>query len=396
MLTGSVLAGGVLHPLMERSNPLQNFMKQIWSTIGVASRGAAGSGVVLLLLMIAAGPVQADPRVQSRGDTTPPAIVVAPKGITPPAPLAAKRPPATAKINAEAARTARLSRINAVRSWGYQLASLSLAAAQASPYGMLVVDATTGLDTGKPFTRDEVERLKRAPDGSRRLVISYLSIGESEDYRGYYAKEYEEEEAPDWLMKENPQWKGNRLIRFCEKGWQQTILGDENGRNVYSGDEPSPLYRLLELGFDGVYLDRVDVYGEIAKECPDGANKMVEFVSKLSAHARKRDPEFLVILQNAEELLAHPKMIDSIDAIAKESLFYGGDMGQGKNPAAQVQAVIADLRLAKAAGRAVFVVDYVNDKGRNADAVSRIRAEGFVPYIGPRKLDRLWLPGVQF
>ena len=353
-------------------------------------RALAGSVAGSLCLLTVWGAAYADPGPQSPSKSAPPRV------ITPPAPQQAKRSPAAAKINSEAARTARLARINAVQSWGYQLASLSLTAAQTSPYGMLVVDATTGLDTGKPFTKEEVERLKRAPDGSRRLVISYLSIGESEDYRGYYAKEYEEEEAPDWLMKENPQWKGNRLIRFCEKGWQQTILGDENGRNVYSGDEPSPLYRLLELCFDGVYLDRVDVYAEITKECPDGANKMVDFVSRLSAHARKRDPEFLVILQNAEELLSHPKMIDAIDAIAKESVFYGGDMGQGKNPPAQVQAVLANLRLAKSAGRAVFVVDYVNDRTRNADAVSRIKAEGFVPYIGPRKLDRLWLPGVQY
>ena len=380
---------------MERVNPLRTYSPQIGSTLRILSRLFAGSAGAICLLMAASG-AQADPRTQARAETAVPSIVSPPKSIAPPAPQQAKRPPAAAKIAAEAARTARLSRISAVHSWGYQLASLSIAAAQSSPYGMLVVDATTGLDTGKPFTRDEVERLKRAPDGSRRLVISYLSIGESEDYRAYYAKEYEEEEAPDWLMKENPQWKGNRLIRFCEKGWQQTILGDENGRNVYSGDEPSPLYRLLELGFDGVYLDRVDVYAEIAKECPDGANKMVEFVSRLSEHARKRDPEFIVILQNAEELLVHPKMIDAIDGVAKESLFYGSDMGQTKNSPAQVQAVLANLRLAKTAGRAVFVVDYVNDRARNADAVSRIRGEGFVPYIGPRKLDRLWLPGVQF
>jgi cysteinyl-tRNA synthetase, unknown class len=317
---------------------------------------------------------------------------------TAPTSLAAVAPNTDGKDATQlSARKARLNRINGVKSWGYQLASLSLPAAQASPYGMLVVDATTGLDTGKPFTREDVERLKRAPDGSRRLVISYLSIGEAEDYRAdYFSPEYMEEEAPDWLMKENPQWKGNRIIRFCSEGWQKTILGDENGRNVYSGDAPSPLYRLLELGFDGVYLDRVDVYGEITKECPDGANKMVDFVARLASHARKAEPGFLIILQNAEELLTHAKMVETIDAIAKESLFYGDDMSQNKNATGQVNAVLANLRRAKNAGRAVFVVDYVTDKSRNADAVRRIRAEGFVPYIGPRNLASMWLPGVQF
>jgi cysteinyl-tRNA synthetase, unknown class len=300
-------------------------------------------------------------------------------------------------MSAKEATAVRLQRIGAVKSWGYQLAGLSVDAAAASPYGMLVVDATTGLNADRAFTRQEVERLKTAPDGSRRLVISYLSIGEAEDYRpDYFSPEYMEEDAPDWLMKENPQWKGNRIIRFCHEGWQRTILGDENGRNVYVGDEPSPLYRLLELGFDGVYLDRVDVYGEIRKECPDGEAKMIDFVARLAAHARKKDPTFLVILQNAEDLLAHTRMVETIDAVAKESLFYGEDFSQNRNNASSIEGTLALLRRAKAAGRGVFVVDYISDRQRTADARKRIEAERFVAYFGPRKLDALWLPGANF
>ena len=359
--------------------------------------GSKGSNDLALALIALAACLCAPLNVARSGQSSP-AMPIPPMnaGIQPPAPKPAVRPTPPVIPGAQASAI-RLKRINAVTSWGYQLASLSLTAAQQSPYGLLVVDATGGLDTGKPFTRDEVERLKHAPDGSRRLVISYLSIGEAEDYRAdYFSPEYMEEEAPDWLMAENPHWKGNRLIRFCEEGWQKTILGDENGRNVYSGDAPSPLYKLLELGFDGVYLDRVDAYAEITKECPDGARKMVDFVARLAAHARKKDPGFLVILQNAEELLANPRMIAAIDAVAKESLFYGGDMSQRKNARAEIDAVLANLRLAKAAGRAVFVVDYVTDHARAAEAVRQIAAEGFVPYIGPRNLADMWLPGANF
>ncbi|MBX9925971.1 MAG: endo alpha-1,4 polygalactosaminidase [Hyphomicrobiaceae bacterium] len=287
--------------------------------------------------------------------------------------------------------------MNAVTSWGYQLASLSLDVAAASPYGLLVVDATAGLAPGKAFMREDVERLKRAPDGSQRLVVSYLSVGEAEDYRpDYFSPEYLEEEAPDWLLKENPQWKGNRLIRFCHEGWQRTILGDDQGRNVYSAILPSPLYKLIELGFDGVYLDRVDVYAEVEKECPDGAKKMVDFIARLGAHARKADPNFLVVLQNAEALLDNPKMVETIDAAAKESLFYGEDFSQGRTPAKSTAWSLNLLNKAKAAGRPVFVVDYVSDRAKSADAVRRIREAGFVPYIGPRDLARMWLPGTNF
>lgn len=297
---------------------------------------------------------------------------------------------------AEATRE-RLARINAAKSWGYQLAGLKVEDAARSPYDLLVVDATTGLAAGRHFTREEVESLKRKPDGTRRLVISYLSIGEAEDYRpDYFTKEYLEEDAPDWLMQENPDWKGNRIIKFCSEGWQTTILGDERGRNVYNSIEPSPLYRLIELGFDGVYLDRVDVYQEIAKQCPDGARRMVDFVARLGAHARKKQPYFMVVLQNAEALLEHKKMIEAIDAVAKESLFYGWGGTAGGTSASSSRGVINLLNMARSAGRAVFVVDYANSRDKARIARQKNTELGFIPYAGPRKLDSLWLPGVNF
>lgn len=302
-----------------------------------------------------------------------------------------------ARARSEDATGERLARITAAKSWGYQLGALKIEVAAQSPYDLLVVDATTGLAAGRPFLPDEVERLKRKPDGGRRLLVSYLSIGEAEDYRpDYFTKEYMEEDAPDWLMHENPDWKGNRLIKFCSEGWQATILGDEHGRNVYNSIEPSPLYRLVELGFDGVYLDRVDVYSEIGKQCPDGARKMVDFVARLGAHARKKNPHFMVILQNAEELLQHKKMVEAIDAVAKESLFYGWGGTAGGTSAGYTRGVIGNLNIAKAAGRAVFVVDYANSREKARIARQKNLDLGFVPYAGPKALDQLWLPGVNF
>lgn len=319
-----------------------------------------------------------------------------------PVPKPAVRPTATPTsvvrpVDPAAAQAERLRRIGAARSWGYQLQALKLEEAIASPFDLLVVDATAGLAEGRHFRRDEVERLKRKPDGSRRIVVSYVSVGEAEDYRpDYFTPEYMTEDAPDWLGEENPQWKGNRIIRFCHEGWQKTILGDEDGRNVYNSIDPSPLYRLIELGFDGIYLDRVDVYSEVTKECPDSRRKMVDFIARLGAHARKKMPGFLVVLQNAEELVREPKMLRTIDAIAKEDLFYGSNHSQNLNPPAQIEGSVANLQVAKAAGRPVFVIDYVLSAEKKADAKRRIEQQGFIPYLGPRDLGKLWLPGKDF
>jgi cysteinyl-tRNA synthetase len=304
--------------------------------------------------------------------------------------------PAPAQI-ATRSDGARALRLQAARSWGYQLAGLDLAAAERSPFDLLVVDPTTGLVDERPMAAADVRRLRRKADGAPRVVLGYLSVGEAEDYRAdYFTAEYLEEDAPDWLMHENPRWKGNRIIRFCAEGWQQTILGDAQGRSVYNSIEASPLYRMIELGLDGVYLDRVDVYQEVGKDCPDAEARMVDFVVRLAAHARRKNPQFMVVLQNAEELLRHPRLLAAIDAAAKEDLFYGVDHSQSAQSPGTVKASLEHLHRARKAGRAVFVVEYLKDPARRAEARKRIEAEGFVPYLAPRGLDALWLPGKDF
>jgi cysteinyl-tRNA synthetase, unknown class len=359
----------------------------------------AGLALMLLSTMISGGP----------------ALAARPDGaITPPAPQPAVRPtkaspvvtqpvqPPKATAEPAAAESERLRRVNAAKSWGYQLNGASIEALAASPYDLIVIDPTTGFMADKSLTREDVERLKKKPDGTRRLVVSYLSIGEAEDYRpDYFAKEYMEEDAPDWLLHENPDWKGNRLIQFCSEGWQKTMLGDTNGRSVYDSIRPSPVYRLVELGLDGVYLDRVDAYLDVKKQCPDGEQKMVDFVARLAAHTRKANPHFIVIQQNAEDLLLQPRLVKAIDAVAKESLFFGWGGGDGSNSipvnsADGVKWSVDRLNKAKASGRAIFTVDYTASKPNMEQALKRSRDLGYVPYIAPKELHQLWLPGKNF
>lgn len=321
--------------------------------------------------------------------------VPAPKPATRPRPrTGAIQPPKTPvrAPNEAAASAARRDLLARVATWGIQLQEFDASAGRHAPFDMLVTDASSGAKGSQAFTARDIAALKAKPGGGERLVLSYLSIGEAEDYRpDYFTTEYMTEDAPDWLMSENKQWKGNRRIRFCEEGWQKTILGDEDGRNLYNSLEPSPLYKLIELGFDGVYLDRVDVYSEVKGQCPDAARRMVDFVARLAAHARKKNPNFVVILQNAEELLRNPLMVKTIDAVAKEDLFYGADHTERENDAGMIKTTLENLAFARAAGKPVLVLDYLKDPAKRAADRGKIEAQGFIPYFGPRKLDALWL-----
>lgn len=113
-------------------------------------------------------------------------------------------------------------------------------------YDLLIMDLFFNEDT---FTSSEVEELRKKANGGKRLVISYMSIGEAEDYRYYWKSSWKKGD-PEWLYKENPDWEGNYKVKYWMSGWQEIILG---GENAY-------LDRILNAGFDGVYLDIIDAF----------------------------------------------------------------------------------------------------------------------------------------
>lgn len=95
----------------------------------------------------------------------------------------------------------------------------------------------------------EVTALKTKNGGGSRLVIAYMSIGEAEDYRYYWDPAWETS-PPEWLAGENPDWEGNYLVRYWYRQWQDIIFGNDD----------SYLKKILDAGFDGVYLDIIEAY----------------------------------------------------------------------------------------------------------------------------------------
>src|SRR5690606_6912430 len=80
------------------------------------------------------------------------------------------------------------------KSWAFQLVNLGpeeQAKIAASPFDLVVIDSEQfPQDKEVPLTKEEVERMKTKPDGSKRLVIAYFSVGEAEDYRWYWKPEW--------------------------------------------------------------------------------------------------------------------------------------------------------------------------------------------------------------
>ncbi len=123
-------------------------------------------------------------------------------------------------------------------------------------FDLLIIDA---FYKGELLTKEDIDRLKTKQNGGKRLVIAYMSIGEAEDYR-YYWKEEWNENPPEWLDEENPDWPGNYKVKYWMKDWQKIIYGSND----------SYLDRILSSGFDGVYLDIIDAYEYFEEKDSEG------------------------------------------------------------------------------------------------------------------------------
>ncbi|MEZ4995015.1 MAG: endo alpha-1,4 polygalactosaminidase [Saprospiraceae bacterium] len=118
----------------------------------------------------------------------------------------------------------------------------------ATPYDILLIDLYFD-DPQAPLTTKEVSQLRLKPDGSSRLLIAYLSIGEAESYRYYWQAGWNQN-PPYWMEAENADWDGNFKIRYWEQDWKDILIGNKD----------SYVKKIVDAGFDGVYLDVVDAY----------------------------------------------------------------------------------------------------------------------------------------
>jgi cysteinyl-tRNA synthetase len=254
--------------------------------------------------------------------------------------------------------------ISHIASWGYQLQDIKPGVIARTSYDLVVIDYAA--DDG-PFSKAQIDQMKRRPDGSRRLVISYMSIGEAEDYRPYWNKAWKSQ-PPTWLGKENRDWRGNYAVRFWEDEWQSIIFDYAD--------------KIVAAGFDGLYLDKVDEFEEMGRK-----DDMIEFVRRIAARVKAKQPDFLVISQNGDELIPNKKFRDVIDAFAREDLFLGEDDDGKPNKPASIKESVARLKLLAAEQKPVLVVEYPSNAQQADQVRQQISALGFIGHTTGRDLD---------
>lgn len=287
---------------------------------------------------------------------------------------------ATVSALAPIAAQTRDNRFLPAKSWAFQLVNLGpeeQAKIAASPFDVVVIDSEhhEGGDwkAGRPMTRPEIENMQRKPDGSRRLVIAYFSIGEAEDYRKYWRDEWSKQR-PGWIGKESKEWKHNYYVQYWEPTWQDIVLKFAE--------------QVINSGFDGFYIDRADAYYNFG-DTKQSRDRMEAFVLKLVGHIRSKKPDAQILIQNAEELLDRPAYVAAIDGVAKEDLLYGISHKEEPNKRTDIDYSTPLLQKFQAQGKKVFVIEYLTRKDYVLDAKKRLDTLGFTMYMGPRGLASL-------
>jgi cysteinyl-tRNA synthetase, unknown class len=280
----------------------------------------------------------------------------------------------------------------AISSWGYQLQNDETSEIARSPYDVVVIDYEREASLGGPFKPAELAAMKKKPDGSRRFVIAYISIGEAEDYRSYWLdRSWQDKRNRTPLIEAvNGEWKGNYTVKFWEQEWQNLILNDAD----------SYINRIMDAGFDGIYLDKVDIFEVYQNKTPPGtfaSDLMVQFVKKISTVTKLRNKNFMTIAQNAEVLLDDDIYRGAIDGIGKESLLYNPGpfdaqqpySGKCCHPAAEIaenkrliDKLVKDKKL-------VLSVEYTNQPDLMQRAAADLGGRGYVMYFGRRDLAAL-------
>ena len=253
--------------------------------------------------------------------------------------------------------------LKAAKSWAYQLNG-DTSRLTSSAADVVVIDADQGRNHGL------LARLKQKPGGGRRQVVGYLSIGEAERDRAYWSACCASG-SPSWLTSKTQGWAGNFVVRYWAEAWKAFV--------------EKRLDAMIAAGFDGVYFDRVDSWELMKGQNSNARGAMISLVKALSARARGQRSDFAIMVQNGEELLSDASYVSAIDAVAKESLFYGvAGIGQ-RNSSGDITYGIRDLKRAQSAGKTIFVVEYLHGSETERARVD-IRAQGFVPFFAGRHL----------
>ena len=277
-----------------------------------------------------------------------------------------------------------------INSWTYQLQNINiLQISNSNQFQLIVMDYSADGSDETAFSNEQISQIKN----SGKKAISYISIGEAENYRFYWNDNWDSDNngvpdqgAPSWLGDLNPDWSGNYKVRYWQHDWQDIIF--------------SYIDKIIDQGFDGIYCDIIDAYyywSEEKQEEPFADSLMIQFIINIKNHIKnKTQNEFYIIPQNGEFIINEANVsenlkesfFNSIDAVGVEDVFFPGDEPENNNfdPDQERISVLHEFRNHN---KYVFSVEYLTFSDLISNYLVAASENDFIPYYTVRSLDIL-------
>jgi uncharacterized protein (TIGR01370 family) len=210
-----------------------------------------------------------------------------------------------------------------------------------------------------------------------KKVIGYLSLGEVNEVRPYFA----EVKAENLFRGENENWKGSFFVDVRDPRWTKRVVEDL-------------VPEILRRGFQGIFIDTLDNPGHLERLDPKANAGMVEAAARLIRTLRRNFPRMIIVLNRGYDLL--PSVEREIDMVLGESVYTDYDFAQKRYGKVDEATYRQQVEILQAAARRqtklrVLTLDYWDPNDPNGIAeIYRVQtANGFSPYVATVELDRL-------
>ncbi len=152
----------------------------------------------------------------------------------------------------------------------------------------------------------------RPLQNGRTRFYGYISVGEAEEYRFYWPIVSQKK----MTLEPNPNWPGAHLVDIRSQEWQDILLN-------------RVIPRILDKGYDGLFLDTIDVPIMLEETDPekyaDSVHSLVTFVRSL----KQKYPQAGIIPNNGLAVL--DQIAPLIDGIVVEDLYTRYDFRNKKS-----------------------------------------------------------------
>lgn len=232
------------------------------------------------------------------------------------------------------------------------------------PYDLIILDSANDL-------------MARRLRDKGKTVLGYLSLGEVEQNRAWYAPV----KSQGLLLMENRHWPGSFFVDVRDQRWVSRVI-------------EQLIHDMLRRGFHGVFLDTLDNPAELERIDARQYAGMVQAAARLVLTIRRHYPEIKIMMNRAYEIL--PQVGHVLDMELGESVFADYNFetklyGLVDTPTYRLQVKWLQAAARQFPSLKIYTLDYwqPEDAGGIARIYQEQRGNGFNPLVSTIALDQI-------